>query len=175
MIKTGCLNLLDNACKAVGGNGRISLKGHPVEKGYQFIIEDNGCGMETNELSKIKEAFYMVDKSRSRSVDGFGLGLALCDQIVKIHHGTIRFESVLGQKMTVTIVLKGVKKCKYRMKFLLAVTLLIIIPLVPLTVSKIQNNQLIGHLQVEKIKNERLDVQTSKLSVVKKSRHFDRI
>ena len=44
-----CLNLLDNACKAVGGNGRISLKGHPVEKGYQFIIEDNGCGMETNE------------------------------------------------------------------------------------------------------------------------------
>ena len=49
------------------------------------------------------------------------------------------------------------KKCKYRMKFLLAVTLLIIIPLVPLTVSKIQNNQLIGHLQVEKIKNDRLD------------------
>ena len=73
-----CLNLLDNACKAVGGNGRISLKGHPVEKGYQFIIGDN------------------VDKSRSRSVDGSGLGLALCDQIVKIHHGTIRFESVLG-------------------------------------------------------------------------------
>lgn len=67
------------------------------------------------------------------------------------------------------------KKCKYRMKFLLAVTLLIIIPLVPLTVSKIQNNQLIGHLQVEKIKNERLDVQTSKFSVVKKSRHFDGI
>ena len=67
------------------------------------------------------------------------------------------------------------KKCKYRMKFLLVVTLLIIIPLVPLTVSKIQNNQLIGHLQVEKIKNERLNVQTSKLSVIKKSRHFDRI
>ena len=44
------------------------------------------------------------------------------------------------------------------MKFLLAVTLLIIIPLVPLTVSKIQNNQLIGNIQVEKIKNERLDV-----------------
>ena len=46
-----CLNLLDNA-----RNARISLKGHPVERGYQFIIEDNGCGMETNELSKIKEA-----------------------------------------------------------------------------------------------------------------------
>lgn len=55
LIKTVCLNLLDNARKAVGGNARISLKGHPVERGYQFIIEDNGCGMETNELSKIKE------------------------------------------------------------------------------------------------------------------------
>ena len=50
------------------------------------------------------------------------------------------------------------KKCKYRMKFLLAVTLLIIIPLVPVTVSNTQNKQVIGHLQVEKIKNERLDV-----------------
>lgn len=56
LIKTVCLNLLDNARKAVGGNARISLKGHPVEREYQFIIEDNGCGMETNELSKIKEA-----------------------------------------------------------------------------------------------------------------------
>lgn len=56
LIKTVCLNLLDNARKAVGGNGRISLKGHLVEKGCQFIIEDNDCGMETNELSKIKEA-----------------------------------------------------------------------------------------------------------------------
>ena len=56
-----CLNLLDNARKAVGGNARISLKGHPVERGYQFIIEDNGCGMETNELSKIKEAWRSVN------------------------------------------------------------------------------------------------------------------
>ena len=107
LIKTVCLNLLDNACKAVGGNGRISLKGHPVEKGYQFIIEDNGCGMETNELSKIKEAFYMVDKSRSRSVDGSGLGLALCDQIVKIHHGTIRFESDFRTKNDSDYCFKG--------------------------------------------------------------------
>ncbi len=60
-------------------------------------------------------------------------------------------------------------------KFAAAIILLIIIPLVPLTVSKIQDDKLIEHLQVEKIKNERLDVQTSKLSVVKKSRHFDRI
>ena len=133
--------------------------------------------METNELSKIKEAFYMVDKSCSRSVDGSGLGLALCDQIVKIHHGTIRFESSFRYKNDSDYCFKKEwRKCKIQNEvFCFAVTLLIIIPLVPLTVSKIQNNQLIGHLQVEKIKNERLDVQTSKLSVVEKSRHFDRI
>lgn len=47
--------------------------------------------MAAEELNKIKEAFYMVDKSRSRSAGGAGLGLALCDQIIKIHQGTIEF------------------------------------------------------------------------------------
>ena len=67
------------------------------------------------------------------------------------------------------------KKYKNRIKFIVAITVLILISLSSLVISKMQDNQLIGHLQVEKIKNERLDVQTSKLSVVKKSRHFDRI
>ena len=77
------------------------------------------------------------------------------------------------------------KKCKYRMKFLLAVTLLIIIPLVPLTVSKIQDDKLIEHLQVEKIKSDNNEIQTSKLTVAEKleligdyenkEKNFDRI
>lgn len=67
------------------------------------------------------------------------------------------------------------KKYKNRIKFIVAITVLILISLSSLVISKMQDNQLIGHLQVEKIKNERLDVQTSKLSVVEKSRHFDRI
>ena len=50
-------------------------------------------------------------------------------------------------------------------KFIIAITLLIVIPLVPLTVSKIQDDQLVGHLQVEKIKNEQSAAQISKLSV----------
>lgn len=53
-------------------------------------------------------------------------------------------------------------------KFIIAIALLIVIPLVPLTVSKIQDDQLVGHLQVEKIKNEQSDGQISKLSVVEK-------
>ena len=51
----------------------------------------------------------MVDKSRSRSAGGAGLGLAICDQIIKIHQGTIDFKSTLGKGTRVTVVLKGVK------------------------------------------------------------------
>lgn len=110
LMKTVCLNLLDNARKAVGKNGKISLKGNVTETGYQFVIEDNGCGMATDELDKIKEAFYMVDQSRSRSAGGAGLGLALCDQIIKMHHGTLRFESAIGKGTQVTVIIEGEKK-----------------------------------------------------------------
>ena len=108
LMKTVCLNLLDNARKAIGKNGKISLKGTVAKTGYQFVIEDNGCGMATDELDKIKEAFYMVDQSRSRSAGGAGLGLALCDQIIKLHHGLLDFESVLGKGTTVTVKIEGV-------------------------------------------------------------------
>lgn len=106
LMKTVCLNLLDNAYKAVGKKGKINLIGKIIPDGYQIIVQDNGCGMESTELSKIKEAFYMVDKSRSRSVGGAGLGLALCQQIIDLHHGTINFKSALNQGTTVIVELK---------------------------------------------------------------------
>ena len=109
LMKTVCLNLLDNARKAVGQNGKVYLRGKVLATGYQFVVKDNGCGIAATELSKIKEAFYMVDKSRSRSAGGAGLGLAICEQIIELHHASINFESVLGQGTTVTVVLEGVK------------------------------------------------------------------
>ncbi len=60
------------------------------------------------------------------------------------------------------------KNCKNMFKFIIAIALLIVIPLVPLTVSKIQDDRLVGHLQVEKIKNEQSAAQISKLSVAEK-------
>lgn len=107
LMKTVCLNLLDNARKAITDNGVIEFIGIKNEDGYAIIIKDNGCGIETKEISKIKEAFYMVDKSRSRSVGGAGLGLAICDQIVKLHHGEMKFESIKNQGTIVTVLLKG--------------------------------------------------------------------
>ena len=69
-------------------------------------ISDNGCGMEEKELTRITEAFYMVDKSRSRQQNGAGLGLALCQEIAQIHNSTLHFESKLGEGTCVFLVVK---------------------------------------------------------------------
>ncbi|MDR0469334.1 MAG: HAMP domain-containing histidine kinase [Peptococcaceae bacterium] len=108
LIKTLILNLVDNARKAVGNAGRICLTGARVsEDSYHITVEDDGKGIPEEEISRITEAFYMVDKSRSRASGGAGLGLAICSEIVRLHDGEMQFESVLGEGTKVTIVLKG--------------------------------------------------------------------
>lgn len=108
LLKTVCINLLDNARKAIDQDGEVSLEGKTTAKGcYAIIISDNGKGMDESELSKITQAFYMVDKSRARTQGGAGLGLAICDEIVKLHGGTMEFESKPAAGTRVTIHLKG--------------------------------------------------------------------
>ena len=97
LMKTVCINLLDNARKAIDGTGEeVSLTGKIVKGGYEVYVTDNGCGIPEEELSKISEAFYMVDKARSRGRGGAGLGLAVCTAIMEVHHGKISFESTKG-------------------------------------------------------------------------------
>lgn len=90
-------NLLDNAVKAVAEGGFVLLKGSCVEKGYEIKVVDNGCGIPEQEIDRITEAFYMVDKSRSRKEGGAGIGMALCQRIVAIHGGSLRIDSKLGE------------------------------------------------------------------------------
>ena len=101
------LNLLDNARKATPSGGRISLIGEAREDGYLIQVTDTGKGIPAEELSRITEPFYMVDKSRARAQGGAGLGLALCRRIVELHGGTLEFESILGQGTTARVYLKG--------------------------------------------------------------------
>lgn len=107
LVKSLLYNLIDNAAKAMEGEGIIAVKASAIPGGCQFYVADNGRGMEENELAKITEAFYRVDKSRSRAQGGAGLGLALCKQIVELHNGSIRFESKPGSGTQVTVTLYG--------------------------------------------------------------------
>ena len=91
LFKTMILNLIDNSIKADCKDIWISGK---AEKGiYQICLEDNGKGIPPEELGRITEAFYMVDKSRSRKQHGAGLGMALVAKVIEIHGAGMKIES----------------------------------------------------------------------------------
>lgn len=93
-FKTLLVNLLDNAVKA--GSSKIACTGKIKDEMYEFRITDNGCGMPKEELNKITEAFYMVDKARSRKMNGAGLGLAIAQKIAVMHGTTLEYQSRQG-------------------------------------------------------------------------------
>lgn len=102
LLKTLLINLADNSAKA--GAGRIEIWGQRKKEAdsafpwkYLVRVRDNGCGMEEEVLSRITEAFYMVDKARSRKQHGAGLGLALADRIARVHGSALMFESRKGE------------------------------------------------------------------------------
>ena len=90
-------NLLDNAVKAVEEGGFILMKGRKLPQGYEIKVVDNGRGIPQEEIARITEAFYMVDKSRSRKEGGAGIGMALCQKIITLHQGELRIDSKPGE------------------------------------------------------------------------------
>ena len=70
---------------------------------YLIRIDDDGRGIPADQLNRITEAFYMVDKSRSRREHGAGLGLALCARIAAIHGARLEYDTEEGQGTTVAI------------------------------------------------------------------------
>lgn len=107
LVKSLVLNLLDNGRKALDGGGTLALSLGPTAEGCLIQVLDNGRGIPKEEIQRLTEAFYRVDKSRSRAQGGAGLGLALCREIVRIHHGTLEFQSEPGRGTLVNVTLKG--------------------------------------------------------------------
>lgn len=105
LFKTLMINLVDNARKASKKGQKIDLLGKKENGGYAFYVKDNGRGMATQELERITEAFYMVDKSRSRAQNGAGIGLALCQKIAEVHGTTLEYTSDPGKGTTVRVFL----------------------------------------------------------------------
>ena len=111
LLMTLMINLIDNGRKASDG-GKIVLSGRTVGKQYQISVRDFGRGIPPEELHRITEAFYMVDKSRARAQHGAGLGLSIADRIAKIHESTLLFESVPGEGTMVTLCLRLAREYK---------------------------------------------------------------
>lgn len=107
LVKSLLVNILDNSRKAMDNGGNIYVVSQMIPQGCLIRVLDTGRGIPQEELAHITEAFYRVDKSRSRAQGGVGLGLALCSEIVRMHNGSMLFESRIGNGTCVTIELKG--------------------------------------------------------------------
>ena len=97
------MNLADNAINACSSEGRVTLGCGHSEQGSYLYVEDTGKGISQEQLQKITEPFYRVDRARSRKDGGAGLGLAISSEFVKKHGATMKIESQVGKGTTVTI------------------------------------------------------------------------
>jgi signal transduction histidine kinase len=86
-------NLLGNALQNTPVGGKVDISAAQSEDGLQFAVADNGIGIAPENLERIFQRFYRVDKSRARSSGGSGIGLTICRFLVEAHHGRIWAES----------------------------------------------------------------------------------
>ncbi|ADH61887.1 multi-sensor signal transduction histidine kinase [Thermoanaerobacter mathranii subsp. mathranii str. A3] len=97
------VNLVTNAIKYTPENGMIKIMTEYDESFASLIVEDNGIGIPKEDLPRIFERFYRVDKARSRELGGTGLGLSIVKQIVELHKGEVNIESEVGKGTIVRV------------------------------------------------------------------------
>lgn len=92
-IKQVLINLIDNSSKYTLENGNITISTKPGEKCVHVSVEDTGLGIPKEDLPRIFERFYRVDKTRSRDMGGSGLGLSIVKHILELHKSQVKVES----------------------------------------------------------------------------------
>ncbi len=93
-------NLLDNAIKYTAAGGRITVGAQPAGGFMEVYVRDTGIGIPPEEVPRLFERFYRVDKARSRELGGTGLGLSIVKHLVAAHNGSARVESRMGEGST---------------------------------------------------------------------------
>jgi two-component system heavy metal sensor histidine kinase CusS len=97
LLKRAISNLLSNALRYTYKNGKIYIKSEKQTHEMVITIQDTGCGIEDNHLSKLFDRFYRVDPSRSSKTGGLGLGLSIVKSIMDLHQGKITIQSQINQ------------------------------------------------------------------------------
>ncbi|MBD3878493.1 MAG: sensor histidine kinase [Quinella sp. 1Q5] len=107
-IKQLAIILVDNAIKYTLEGGVVLVRLEKADNTRAvFAVMDSGIGIAPEDLDKVFERFYRVDKARSREMGGNGLGLAIAAEIVKLHEGKISVASKLGEGTKFTVELKA--------------------------------------------------------------------
>jgi len=93
-------NLMENAVKYTPAGGRISVGARQLDGMIEIYVRDTGIGIPEEDLPRLFERFYRVDKARSRELGGTGLGLSIVKHLVAAHHGSTRVESRVNEGST---------------------------------------------------------------------------
>lgn len=100
------INLLDNALKYSSSGTSTSVEAFTRKGSVILVVKDEGAGIPKEDVRHVFDRLYRVDKSRTRSTGGFGLGLSIVKEIVEAHRGEITVQSEVGAGTAFTIILK---------------------------------------------------------------------
>lgn len=100
-------NIISNACKYTPDNGKISIEAKNVGDFVEIKVSDNGIGIPKEDLPRITERFYRVEKGRSRAMGGTGLGLSIANEMIKSLGGSLKVDSVFGEGTSISLLFKA--------------------------------------------------------------------
>ena len=103
LLEQAVINLLDNAIKYSDEGGPVEISASRHAEEITIEVRDEGCGIDREDIPRLFERFYRVDKARSRKLGGTGLGLAIVKHIMQAHGGSVIVASTPGEGSTFTL------------------------------------------------------------------------
>jgi signal transduction histidine kinase len=112
LLKIALKNIIKNAITFSHENQTVLIKNDLINDTFCIIIQDFGIGIAQEEQKKVFEKFYRTDKSRNKESGGTGLGMAIVEKIIQLHHGKIHLQSEENQGTTIVLEFQNFKRLK---------------------------------------------------------------